>query len=59
MRSEPPSKCSTAFDRAAISIAMQLQRDRKKQHAPAKESYFHIPKQEERLHSLRIARAAI
>lgn len=49
----------SAWDVPERSIAQSMQRDLQGQHAPAKASYFHIPKAADVNRTQRISRAVI
>ena len=59
MINKTPTPKPTAFDIPTKSLGQQLQRDVAGAHAPARNSYFLIPKAGSHHHSQRIARAAI
>lgn len=59
MSNQTPIPKPTAFDIPTKSLGQQLQRDVAGAHAPARNSYFLIPKAVDVNRSQRIARAAI
>ena len=59
MSNKTPIPRPTAFDIPIKSLGQQLQRDVASAHAPARNSYFLIPKAGSHHRSQRIARASI